>query len=60
MRKIFRIHPGLDAFEINGVFLPYLDVIADDKEAALRAANILMPGFDGPEGTNTLNFIEEL
>lgn len=60
MRKIFRIYPALDAFEINGVFVPYVDVLADDAESALRAAHKLMPGFDGETGPNTLNFIEQL
>lgn len=60
MRKIFRVYPGLDAFEINGVFVPWVDIIADDEDAALRACHLLMPGFDGETGCNSLNFIEEV
>lgn len=56
--NIYRLHPGLDAFVINGVYLPHLDIIADDEAAALRGAAILMPGFDTDFSSNSLNYIE--
>jgi hypothetical protein len=55
MRKVFRLYPENDAFEIQGVFLPYLDVIADDEEAAIRAVAMLIPGYD----THT-DFVHEI
>lgn len=56
--NIYRIHPGLDAFEINGVFLPYLDIIAENEDRAIAGANALMPGFNTDTCVNSLNFIE--
>lgn len=56
--NIYRIYPGLDAFEIKGVFLPYVDIIADDEEAALRGAAMLMPGFNTDDSDNSLNYVE--
>lgn len=56
--NIYRIYPGNDAFDINGVFLPYVDIIANDQEAAIQQAGILMPGFDTDTCVNTLNYAE--
>lgn len=56
--NIYRIYPGLDAFIINGVYLPYLDIIAENEDKALVGANALMPGFNTDESENSLNFIE--
>lgn len=56
--NIYRIYPGLDAFDINGVFLPYLDIIAENEDKALSGAAILMPGFNTDASENSLNFIE--
>lgn len=56
--NIYRIYPGLDAFDINGVFLPYLDIIAENEDKAIEGANVLMPGFDTDTCVNSLNFIE--
>lgn len=56
--NIYRIYPGLDAFVINGIYLPYLDIIADNEASALVGAATLMPGFDTDESENSLNFIE--
>lgn len=62
---IYKLHPGNDAFEIKNpikpntpVFLRSLEIIADDVDSAIRAAQILMPGFDTEHSVNTLNFIE--
>lgn len=55
--NIYRIYPGLDAFVISGVYLPYLDVIAANEAAALTAAKTLMPGFNTDESENSLNYI---
>lgn len=56
--NIYRIYPGLDAFVISGVYLPYIDVIANSEPDALKCAEALMPGFDTDESENSLNFIE--
>lgn len=56
--NIYRIHPGLDAFVINGVYLPYLDVIAENEDKALSGAATLMPGFNTDASENSLNYIE--
>lgn len=60
--NIYRIYPGNDAFEITGlyqnVYLPYLDVIADTEAAAIRGAEIIMPGFNNESCINTLNYVE--
>lgn len=56
--NIYRIYPGLDAFVINGVYLPYIDVIAATESDALKGAETLMPGFNTDASENSLNFIE--
>lgn len=56
--NIYRIHPGLDAFVINGVYLPHLDIIAENEDNALLGAATLMPGFNTDDSENSLNFIE--
>lgn len=56
--NIYRIHPGLDAFVIHGVYLPYIDIIAETEEKALNDAYRLMPGLDSDSCCNSLNFIE--
>lgn len=59
--NIYRLHPGLDAFVINDVYLPYIDIIAGTEAEAIGNAYLLMHDFQaGPEGNslNTLNFIE--
>lgn len=63
--NIYRIHPGNDAFEIRNkgylqqsIYLPYLDIIADDETAAIRGAEIIMPGFNTEHCVNTLNYVE--
>jgi hypothetical protein len=56
--NIYRIYPGLDAFVINGIYLPYLDIIAVSESEALNGAEILMPGFNTDDSDNSLNFIE--
>lgn len=54
----YRIHPGLDAFVISGVYLPYLDIIAETEADALAGAETLMPGFNTDASDNSVNFIE--
>lgn len=56
--NIYRIYPGLDAFVIMGVYLPHLDIIAENEDKALLGAAILMPGFNTDACENSLNFIE--
>lgn len=56
--NIYRIYPGNDAFDINGVFLPYLDIIAENEASALAGAKILMPQFNSDTCVNTLNYID--
>jgi hypothetical protein len=56
--NIYRIHPGNDAFQINGVYLPYLDIIAENEAAALISVGMLVPGLDCDYSSNTLNYIE--
>lgn len=56
--NIYRIHPGLDAFCINGVYLPYLDIIADSEDAALHSVIWIMPDFNTENSGNSFNFIE--
>lgn len=61
--NIYRLYPGNDAFQISdgkkqNVFLPHLDVIADDEAAAIRGAEIVMPGFNNEACINTLNYVE--
>ena len=63
--NIYRIHPGNDAFEIRPaarmqqcVYLPYLDIIADNEQTAIQGAELIMPGFNSEACVNTLNYIE--
>ena len=56
--NIYRIYPGLDAFVINGVYLPYLDIIAENEDNVRAAAEALMPGFDTEASENSLNYME--
>lgn len=56
--NIYRIYPGLDAFVISGVYLPYIDVIASTEADALKCAETLMPGFNTDKSENSLNYIE--
>lgn len=43
METVYRVYPVADYFEIGGVRLPYLDILADDEEAAARGAKMIAP-----------------
>ena len=50
--NIYRIYPGNDAFEINGAYLPYIDVIADTIEQAREAAFKIIPDLNQDDWGN--------
>lgn len=60
MIKIFRVHPGLDAFEINGVYIPYLDIISNDENTAYEEAKKIITNLDTMDSLNSVNYIEQL
>lgn len=42
MSTIYRVFPKRDYFELSGVFLPSIDIYADDPDSAKRAAEKLV------------------
>lgn len=57
---IYRIYPGLDAFEINGIYVPHLDVIAEGPIHAVSCACQIMPDIDGLYSLNNISGDPEL
>lgn len=53
--NIYRIYPGLDAFKINGAYVPYLDIIADGPVHAVSAACLIMPEMNGTYSQNNIS-----
>jgi hypothetical protein len=53
--NIYRVYPRLDAFEIKGAYVPYLDVIADGPIHAVHAACQIMPDMDGDCSINNIS-----
>ena len=53
--NIYRVYPGLDAFEVNGAYLPYLDIIAEGPIHAVTEACKIMPEMDGEYSTNNIS-----
>jgi hypothetical protein len=63
MPSCYRIYPGLDAFTFNSnpkqvVYLPHLDIIADDADGARFAAKLILPDLDEPGSENSVYAIE--
>lgn len=56
--KIYRLHPGLDAFEINSVFIPYLDIFANDEQHAVSNARFIIPDLGKTHSVNCISSIE--
>lgn len=56
--NIYRIFPGLDAFQIVDAFLPWLDVIAENENKALQAGKKVIADLDEPDSLNQVNVIE--
>lgn len=45
-KYVFRVYPGLDAFVINGAYVPHLDVIADHEDQVEGEVKKIIPDFN--------------
>jgi hypothetical protein len=59
-RKTFRVFPGNDAFEVKGVYLPYLDIIADTEEDTRDMAKKIITSLNKNNSVNTISSIEQI
>lgn len=55
---IWKINPGTDSFNINGIYVPYIRVEADTEQAAVRKALDIMPDLEQEFSLNCIGSIE--